>query len=96
MAHRQIENSIHSRALTAAVVIGLTAVAAGCTVNPVFEHRFSSCMSYWNAQERVDATVYPEGYEKTDYCMEWARENLPGVAIAQSPAEPVPASNTEG
>ena len=96
MAHRQIGNSIHSRALTGAVVIGLIAVTAVCTANPVLQHRFSSCMSYWNGQERADATVYPEGFDKTDYCMEWARENLPGVAIAQSPAEPVPASNTEG
>jgi len=88
MTHRQQRNSISSRSIAGVIVIGVGANLAGCTANPVFEHRFSHCMNAWNTQEAPDTTVYPKGESTHEYCWGWARQNLPTVAITPKPQQP--------
>ncbi|MDH3644691.1 MAG: hypothetical protein OES38_21475 [Gammaproteobacteria bacterium] len=95
MTQRQMNNAISKRALTGAIVIGITAGLPGCAANPVFVHRFSHCMNAMNRQEAPDATIYPKGISKSELCWGWARQNLPSVAIAAKPQKPSAAALTE-
>ena len=90
MAHKR--NFQSTTTVIGVIVISAAALSAGCAANPVFKHRFSHCMEGWVTEERYDSTVYPKGYEMAEYCWNWARKDLPTVAI--TPDVPVPASQT--
>ena len=90
MATRRIERSAATRTRLGAAAIYVTITTAGCAVNPVFESRFSHCIQIWNAQERPDSTVYPEGFSKTDHCYDWARKSHSIGTVSQSVPNPNP------
>jgi hypothetical protein len=84
MATQRFGLSLSNSALAGTVAIGLLAASAAYAINPVFADRFSYCMKYWNVQERADATVFPRGIEKTDFCKQWSREDLPSIPFGST------------
>lgn len=99
MARRWINASNLMQQVRGCALAGALIGFAGCTtIDPVFAHRFESCMDNWLSQERdVRKKVNPLGIEKTEFCAQWARQGQGvGVLTATAAKAPAPTKDEEG